>query len=182
MLAIDVQTEGTGSASGGTFGGSSKSRKHSSRIEFNFELTMQRFLRDLSYFDRHAVASQAVSACLEMISGFTSGSGSSSAYLPVLEHLSFLFDLFEVSLSISGLIDLCLQLLKGKTQFSCHEIANAEFSELFFRTPRSGVIVGSAQLRSESRLRHQPRPVRSGSFASLPLLSAAFAGIDSNRI
>jgi mediator of RNA polymerase II transcription subunit 12 len=113
-LAIDVQTEGTGSGSGGTFGGSSKSRKHSSRIEFNFELTMQRFL-SLSYFDRHAVASQAVSACLEMISGFTSGSGSSSAYLPVLEHLSFLFDLFEVSLSISGLIDLCLQLLKGKT-------------------------------------------------------------------
>ena len=45
---------------------------------------------------------------------------------------SFLFDLFEVSLSISGLIDLCLQLLKGKTQPLSHEIANAEFPVIFF--------------------------------------------------
>jgi hypothetical protein len=70
---------------------------------------MQRFL-SLSYFDRHAVASQAATTCMEMISSFVVGG---SAYLPVLEHISFLFDMFEVSLSISGLIDLCLQLLKG---------------------------------------------------------------------
>ena len=111
-LAIDVQTEGTSLAGGGGgafSGGSSKSRKHSSRLDFNFELNMQRFMA-LSYFDRHAVSTQAATACLEMISSFTSGA---SAYLPVLEHISFLFDLFEVSLSISGLIDLCLQLLKG---------------------------------------------------------------------
>lgn len=110
-LAIDVQTEGTNLAGGvGAFVGSSKSRKHSSRLEFNFELSMQRFLA-LSYFDRHAVAAQAASTCMEMISSFTVGG---AAYLPILEHISFLFDLFEVSLSISGLIDLCLQLLKGK--------------------------------------------------------------------
>lgn len=111
-LAIDVQAEGTNLApgGGGSFGGgSSKSRKHSSRLDFNFELSMQRFLA-LSYFDRHAVASQAASACLEMVSSFTSGG---SGYLPVLEHISFLFDLFEVSLSVSGLVDLCLQILKG---------------------------------------------------------------------
>ncbi len=111
-LAIDVQAEGLmlGGGSGSFGGGSSKPRKHSSRLDFNFELSMQRFL-GLSYFDRHAVCTQAASACLEMISSFTGGG---TAYLPVLEHISFLFDLFEVSLSISGLIDLCLQLLKGE--------------------------------------------------------------------
>lgn len=111
-LAIDVQSEASVGSSGGAsvFGGSSKSRKHSSRLEFNFELNMQRFMA-LSYFDRHAVASQAATACVEMINGFTSAG---AVYLPVLEHISFLFDLFEVSLNISGLLDLCLLLLKGK--------------------------------------------------------------------
>ena len=110
-LGIDVSAEGTNApSSSGVFGGTSKSRKHSSKLEFNFELSMQRFLA-LSYFDRHAVAAQSASVCLEMISGFTSGG---SSYLPILEHISFLFDLFEVSLSISGLIELCLQLLKGE--------------------------------------------------------------------
>ena len=107
-LAIDVQTEGTNLA-GAAFVGSSKSRKHSSRLEFNFELSMQRFLA-LSYFDRHAVAAQAASTCMERINSFTVGG---AGYLPILEHISFLFDLFEVSLSISGLVDLGLQLLKG---------------------------------------------------------------------
>lgn len=117
-LAIDVQTEGTNLAGGvGAFVGSSKSRKHSSRLEFNFELSMQRFLA-LSYFDRHAVAAQAASTCMEMISSFTVGG---AAYLPVLEHISFLFDLFEVSLSISGLVDLCMQLLKGILIFAIEE-------------------------------------------------------------
>lgn len=115
-LAIDVQTEGTNLAGGvGTYVGSSKSRKHSSRFEFNFELSMQRFLA-LSYFDRHAVATQAASTCMEMINSFTS---SGAVYLPVLEHISFLFDLYEVSLSISGLVDLCIQLLKGNFCFLC---------------------------------------------------------------
>lgn len=108
-LAIDIQTEGTNLTGVGAFVGSSKSRKHSSRLEFNFELSMQRFLA-LSYFDRHTVAAQAASTCMEMISSFTGGG---AYYLPILEHISFLFDLFEVSLSISGLIDLCLQFLKG---------------------------------------------------------------------
>ena len=112
-LAIDVQTEGTNLA-GAAFVGSSKSRKHSSRLEFNFELSMQRFLA-LSYFDRHAVAAQAASTCMERINSFTVGG---AGYLPILEHISFLFDLFEVSLSISGLVDLCLQLLKGNLLLS----------------------------------------------------------------
>lgn len=115
-LAIDIQTEGTNLVGGvGAFVGSSKSRKHSSRFEFNFESSMQRFLA-LSYFDRHAVAAQAASTCMEMFNSFTVGVEESerrAVYLPVLEHISFLFDLFEVSLNISGLIDLCMQLLKG---------------------------------------------------------------------
>ena len=120
-LAIDVQAEGTSSAGGLGAAGSSKSRKHSSRIEFNFELTMQRFL-GLSYFDRHQVTAQVAQVCLEMLSGGVGGGGgggggsSSSSglaggvgaggsagcaaivglYLPILEHVSFLFDLFEV--------------------------------------------------------------------------------------
>ena len=114
-LGIDVQADGS-NTSVGTFTNSTKSsRKHSSRLEFNFELTMQRFL-GLSYFDRHAVAAQAASVCLEMINSFASGG---SSYLPVLEHLSFLFDIFEVSLNISGLIELCLNLLKGKNNCCC---------------------------------------------------------------
>lgn len=116
-LAIDIQAEGTSlavSSLGSTFFNSGKSRKHSSRLEYNFEQSMHRFLA-LSYFDRHTVASQAAAVCIEMINTFATGG---STYLPILEHVSFLFDLFEVSLCISGLIELCLQILKGKCDFT----------------------------------------------------------------
>jgi mediator of RNA polymerase II transcription subunit 12 len=42
----------------------------------------------------------------EMLNSFALGS---SSYLPVQEHVAFLFDLMENALNIYGLIDMCIQ-------------------------------------------------------------------------
>jgi len=46
-----------------------------------------------------------------MLSSFASGS---SNYLPVQEHVAFLFDLMELALSIYDLIDVCIQVILTK--------------------------------------------------------------------
>lgn len=84
-----------------------KVKKHS-RSDFNFEATTARF-QALSYFDQHYVTWQCSVTILELISAFESGV---SNYLPVPEHVAFLFDLMELAFNIYGLIDLCLQILK----------------------------------------------------------------------
>jgi mediator of RNA polymerase II transcription subunit 12 len=43
-----------------------------------------------------------------MLSSFASGN---SNYLPVQEHVAFLFDLMELALSIYDLIDVCIQVI-----------------------------------------------------------------------
>jgi len=48
---------------------------------------------------------------VEMLSSFASGS---SNYLPVQEHVAFLFDLMELALSIYDLIDVCIQVILTK--------------------------------------------------------------------
>ncbi|XP_073983831.1 mediator complex subunit kohtalo isoform X1 [Rhodnius prolixus] len=84
-----------------------KVKKHS-RNEFNFESTTAR-VQNLSFFDQHVVTWQCSMTVLEMISSFASGN---SNYLPVPEHVAFLFDLMELALNIYGLIDVCIQILK----------------------------------------------------------------------
>ncbi|XP_066905955.1 mediator of RNA polymerase II transcription subunit 12 isoform X3 [Halyomorpha halys] len=84
-----------------------KVKKHS-RNEFSFEATTAR-VQALSYFDQHVVTWQCAMTVLEMISSFASGN---TNYLPVQEHVAFLFDLMELALNIYGLIDICIQILK----------------------------------------------------------------------
>ncbi|XP_059479681.1 mediator of RNA polymerase II transcription subunit 12 isoform X2 [Neocloeon triangulifer] len=82
-------------------------KKHS-RGEFNFEAVTQK-MQGLSYFDQHVISMQCATTVLEMLSSFASGSCN---YLPVQEHVAFLFDLMELSLNIYGLIDICIQIIK----------------------------------------------------------------------
>ncbi|XP_014230379.1 mediator of RNA polymerase II transcription subunit 12-like isoform X1 [Trichogramma pretiosum] len=83
-----------------------KVKKHS-RSEFNFEAITQKF-QNLSYFDQHVVTWQCATQVVDMLNTFVTG----SSYLPVQEHVAFLFDLMELSLSINALIDISIQILK----------------------------------------------------------------------
>lgn len=82
--------------------------KKYSRNEFNFESVTNKF-QSLSYFDQHCVTWQCGVIVLEMLMSFGAGT---SNYLPVQEHVAFLFDLMELSYNIHGLIHVCIQILK----------------------------------------------------------------------
>ncbi|XP_034195865.1 mediator complex subunit kohtalo [Osmia lignaria lignaria] len=84
-----------------------KVKKHS-RSEFNFEAITLKF-QNLSYFDQHVVTWQCATQVIEMLNTFALAG---SSYLPVQEHVAFLFDLMELALNIYGLIDVCIQILK----------------------------------------------------------------------
>lgn len=75
---------------------------------FNFEAAVSRF-QSLSYFDQHVVTQQGVSSVMEMLMAFASGN---SNYLPLVEHIAFLFELMEIALNIHGLIEFCIQVWK----------------------------------------------------------------------
>lgn len=81
-----------------------KVKKHS-RNEFNFESTTNK-CQSMSFFDQHVVTWQCTVTVQEMLNSFAMGS---SNYLPVHEHVAFLFDLMEIALNIYGLIDMCIQ-------------------------------------------------------------------------
>lgn len=82
--------------------------KKQSRTECNLEAIMIRF-QSMTYFDQHMVISQCSTTILELLSSFISGS---SNYLPVQEHVAYIFDLMEACNNIYGLIDLCISILK----------------------------------------------------------------------
>lgn len=84
-----------------------KVKKHS-RNEFNFECTANK-CQAMSYFDQHVVTWQCAMTVQEMLNSFAIGN---SNYLPVQEHVAFLFDLMETAFNIYGLIDICIQILK----------------------------------------------------------------------
>lgn len=84
-----------------------KVKKHS-RNEFNFESTTNK-CQSMSYFDQHVVTWQCAVIVQDMLNSFAMGTGN---YLPVHEHVAFLFDLMEMALNIYGLIDMCIQILK----------------------------------------------------------------------
>ncbi|KAI5713129.1 hypothetical protein M8J76_012279 [Diaphorina citri] len=79
-----------------------KVKKHS-RSEFNFDQ------QHLSFFDQHYMTWQCSLTVLEMIQSFALGN---SNYLPVQEHVAFLFDVMELCLNIYNLIDVSIQILK----------------------------------------------------------------------
>uniref|UniRef100_A0A8I5KVA6 Mediator complex subunit 12 n=2 Tax=Homininae TaxID=207598 RepID=A0A8I5KVA6_HUMAN len=62
----------------------------------------------LSHYDQHQVTAQVSRNVLEQITSFALGM---SYHLPLVQHVQFIFDLMEYSLSISGLIDFAIQLL-----------------------------------------------------------------------
>jgi len=75
------------------------------------ENTFGKFRR-LSYHDQHAVTQTVAKSLAETISCFAAGT---IAYLPVLENVSFLFDLMEYCLNISHLLELTIQVR------NCHD-------------------------------------------------------------
>ncbi|KAH8307792.1 hypothetical protein KR018_001089, partial [Drosophila ironensis] len=82
-------------------------KKHS-RNEFNFEATTAK-CQQMAYFDQHVVTAQCAANVLEQLNGFALGNNN---YLPVQEHVAFLFDLMELALNIYSLLELCDSLLK----------------------------------------------------------------------
>lgn len=84
-----------------------KVKKHS-RNEFNFEATTAK-CQQMAYFDQHVVTAQCAANVLEQLNGFALGNNN---YLPVQEHVAFLFDLMELALNIYSLLELCDNLLK----------------------------------------------------------------------
>ncbi|XP_037089493.1 mediator of RNA polymerase II transcription subunit 12-like [Pollicipes pollicipes] len=82
--------------------------KRQSRGEFPFEPVVQRF-QALSFYDQHQVTHQCALQVVEMLSAFAAGN---SSYLPVVEHVSFLFDLMELAVNIRELLDCCQQMLR----------------------------------------------------------------------
>lgn len=78
----------------------------------NFELVFDGIFnkfQKLSFYDQHAVTAQCASTVLEQIHSFTSNS---SSYLPLVENISYLFDLMEYSYNIYGLLEFSVQVNK----------------------------------------------------------------------
>ncbi|XP_015794701.1 mediator of RNA polymerase II transcription subunit 12-like protein isoform X2 [Tetranychus urticae] len=86
----------------------SEGAKIKKKESFSFETALSKF-QSLAYFDQHVVTSSCAVTCIEMFEGVANGT---SAHLPLIEAIAFLFDLMEMALNIHGLIDFCIQLLK----------------------------------------------------------------------
>lgn len=84
-----------------------KVKKHA-KEGFSFDAVVARF-QSLSYFDQHVVTLSCASSVVEMLNSFALGN---SSYLPLVEYISFLFELMETALNIHGLIEFTIQLLR----------------------------------------------------------------------
>lgn len=114
-----------------------KVKKHS-RSEFNFESTLTK-CQSMCYFDQHVVTWQCAVTVQEMLNSFAAGS---SCYLPVAEHVSFLFDLMEVALNIHGLIDMCIHILKELPDVEAQLLSKASSLSRSYTTTLSLYVVG----------------------------------------
>lgn len=82
---------------------------HSVQSATNFETVFEGIFnkfQKLSYYDQHVVTHQCVTSVLEQISAFIN---ENSDYLPVVENISFLFDLMEYSCNVYGLLEFSVQ-------------------------------------------------------------------------
>lgn len=114
-----------------------KVKKHS-RSEFNFESTLTK-CQSMCYFDQHVVTWQCAVTVQEMLNSFAAGS---SGYLPVAEHVAFLFDLMEVALNIYGLIDMCIHILKELPDVEAQLISKPSSLSRSYTTTLSLYVVG----------------------------------------
>ncbi|XP_034328936.1 mediator of RNA polymerase II transcription subunit 12-like protein isoform X5 [Magallana gigas] len=83
-----------------------------SNVSMNFESVFEGIFnkfQKLSFHDQHFVTAQCRNLVLDEIKNFTT---CNSFYLPLVENVSYLFDLMEYSLNIYGLLDFSVQLLK----------------------------------------------------------------------
>nr|XP_022287518.1 mediator of RNA polymerase II transcription subunit 12-like protein isoform X2 [Crassostrea virginica] len=88
------------------------SNDFASNISMNFESVFDGIFnkfQKLSFHDQHFVTAQCRNLVLDEIKNFTA---LSLTYLPLVENVSYLFDLMEYSLNIYGLLDFSVQLLK----------------------------------------------------------------------
>ena len=76
-----------------------------SDLSVNYEAMFTRFQK-LSYHDQHAVTSACANTVVEVVSGFAA---SNSSYLPLIDNISYLFDLMEYCYNVSGLMDFMIQ-------------------------------------------------------------------------
>ena len=72
----------------------------------SLENTFNKF-RKLSYYDQHAVTHTVARSVAESVGNFASGAV--GGYLPVIDNVSYLFDLMEYCLNIGRLLDLTVQ-------------------------------------------------------------------------
>ncbi|KAG4072103.1 hypothetical protein HA402_015602 [Bradysia odoriphaga] len=114
-----------------------KVKKHS-KSEFNFEATTNK-CQSMSYFDQHVVTWQCAVTVQEMLNSFAMGN---SNYLPVQEHVAFLFDLMEMALNIYGLIDMCIQILKELPEVESQLMAKNSILMKSYTTSLSLYVVG----------------------------------------
>jgi mediator of RNA polymerase II transcription subunit 12 len=114
-----------------------KVKKHS-RNEFNFESTLTK-CQTMCYFDQHFVTWQCAVTVQEMLNSFANGN---SNYLPVAEHVAFLFDLMEVALNIYGVIDMCIQILKELPDVEAQLMAKSSILVKNYTTTLSLYVVG----------------------------------------
>lgn len=112
--------------------------KKNSRIEYNLESTTNRF-QAMTYFDQHAVTWQCSINVQEMIQNFVNGG---SNYLPVQEHVAYLFDLMETAVNIYGLIELCMTIVRDLPLVESQLIQKRSSFVKVYTTSMSLYIVG----------------------------------------
>lgn len=112
--------------------------KKQSRSECNLEATMTRF-QSMTYFDQHMVAWQCSATILEMLNSFAGGSYN---YLPVQEHVAYLFDLMEACNNVYGLIDLCISIMKELPQVESQLVQKSSSFVKVYTTSLSLYVVG----------------------------------------
>lgn len=112
--------------------------KKQSRSECNLEGTMTRF-QSMTYFDQHMVTWQCSATILEMLSSFAGGSYN---YLPVQEHVAYLFDLMEACNNVYGLIDLCISIIKELPQVESQLVQKSSSFVKMYTTSLSLYVVG----------------------------------------
>lgn len=93
----------------------------------------------MSYFDQHVVTWQCAVQVQEMLNSFSLGN---SNYLPVQEHVAFLFDLMESAFNIYGLIDTCIQILKELPEVELQLMSKSSVLVKSYTTSLSLYVVG----------------------------------------
>lgn len=103
-----------------------KIKKAAIREGFNPESALHKF-ESLNHHDQHVITNSLSATILEMYTGVSNGQ---TFFLPSLESLSFVFDLFTMALNVSGLLELVVPILEelpdieAQIKLKCPILAN----------------------------------------------------------